>query len=368
MRTLAAFLFFWFLAPAPAAAQAIEVVAAMDLAPGNITVTGNGRVIVSLHQFFDPPYPVAELDVDGRATPFPPPSEGDADSAVRPELDTVLGLQADRRGVVWLLDNGMRGGTIPRLVAWDTERNRLARLVHLPPPTTVETSFVNDLAVDLSHEAVYIADPARGGRSALILVDLRTGMSVRVLEGHPSVIAEDVPLRVDGRPLRVRKADGTVVEPKVGVNPIALDRDDRWLYFGPMHGSKLYRIPTTALLGALREGHTRALASRVEVYAERPVCDGIAIDDAGNIYVSDIGANAVGVIEAAAPPGRRYRILVADPRLSWPDAFSFGPDGLLYTVASRLQGSAPLNAGKRTARPPFPVLRVTPLAPGVVGR
>ena len=65
---------------------------------------------------------------------------------------------------------------------------------------------------------------------------------------------------------------------------------------------------------------------------------------------------------------REYRQLFAEPRLSWIDAFSFGPDGYLYTVANQLHRTEVLNAGKDATRPPFLILRFRPLADGTPGR
>jgi hypothetical protein len=60
--------------------------------------------------------------------------------------------------------------------------------------------------------------------------------------------------------------------------------------------------------------------------------------------------------------------LIQDAIISWPESFSFGPDGYLYFVASQLHRSAPLNNLNETAKPPFYVFRIKWLAPGVVGR
>jgi sugar lactone lactonase YvrE len=263
---------------------------------------------------------------------------------------------------VWLLDNGRRGGVTPKLVAWDTRNDSLARIIHLPAPVTPDDAFVNDLAIDEKHGAIYIADPAGGGNAALIVVDLTTGDARRVLEGHRSVVPEDVDLVVEGTPVEVKRPDGTVFRPRVCVNPIALDAAGEWLYFGPMHGTAMYRVRVRDLLNVSLPGTT--LAGRVERYSEKPICDGISIDKAGNIYVTDIGNNAIGVIGH----DRRYRRLMQDARLSWPDAFSFGPDGWLYTVANQLHRSVVLSAGVAGAAPPFHVLRLKPLAEGIAGR
>jgi sugar lactone lactonase YvrE len=329
----------------------LEIVAALDQAPGNITVTPSGRIVMSLHQFYEPKLRVVTLDENNQMVPF----------AAAAKVDAVLGIQADRDGVVWMLDNGMRGNKPRRLIGWDADKNRKTADINLNK-VSPKDAFLNDLVVDRDHDTVYIADPAGGANAAIVVVDLKTKKARRVLEGHESVVAEDVDLVVGDTPVRVRTPDGKEIRPHLGINPIAADAQNEWLYYGPMHGKTLYRVRTSDLRDpALKP---EELAGRVEKWAERPISDGIAMDSAGNIYISDVGASAVGVIGA----DRKYRILVQDERLSWPDAFSFGPDGKLYVVANQLHRTARLNAGTQTAAPPFHVLRFQPLAEGVTGR
>jgi len=340
-------------------APELEVVGALDEAPGNITVTPDGRIILSMHPFFKPQWRVAEW-TDGGLRPFPDARIAEGSDPDVP-LYSVLGIRSDSHGIVWMLDNGRRGVAPPRLVAWDTRRDALHAVIPLSDPVTPPDTFVNDLAIDETHNRIFIADPAGGGNAALIVVDVNSGSARRVLQGDRSVTPEDLDLVVDGRPLEMRQPDGTVRRPRVGVNPIALDADDAWLYYGPMSGTSLYRVRVADLLDASLD--SAALAARVERYGRKPVCDGISIDRAGNVYVTDIGNNAIGVITHG-----EYRIYLQDPRLSWPDAFSFGPDGRLYTVANQLQRSALLNGGVSTAAPPYYLFSLPPLADGVSGR
>jgi len=152
--------------------------------------------------------------------------------------------------------------------------------------------------------------------------------------------------------------DGKKLAAHIGVNPIALDKNDEWLYFGPMHSSKLYRARTTSL-------RDPSVPPPAEFYAERPITDGISIDNDGNIYLGDLANNAIGVIEAT---GKQYRELARNwMQLSWVDAFCFAPDGYYYVVANQLHKSAALN-GKDETKPPYKILRFRPLAPGHVGR
>jgi sugar lactone lactonase YvrE len=334
-------------------AQGADLAVAFEVTqgPGNITVTPEGQVIVSLHQFYEPEMRVARIGPDGALEPF----------AAGAPLDSVLGIQSDGEGVVWMLDNGMRSGVTPKLVAWASRTDTQVRVIELGEVVPAN-AFVNDLVVDSDNDTVYIADPAGGANAAIVVVDLQTGGARRVLEGHESVVPEDLDLIIDGTPVRIRQPDGSEVRPRVGINPIAADTSNEWLYYGPMHGRSMYRVRTSDLRDAALSADE--LAKRVERWADKPICDGISMDSAGNIYISDLAANAIGVIDAK----RQYRVLVSDPRLSWPDAFSYGPDQRMYTVANQLHRSATLNAGTDASEPPYRVLTFRPLAPGMVGR
>ena len=173
---------------------------------------------------------------------------------------------------------------------------------------------------------------------------------------------EELDLIIAGEAVEIRQADGSTVRPRVGANPIALDVDNEWLYYGPMHGTSLYRIRVSELLD--REIEAEALADRVERYGHKPISDGISIYSDGNVYITDVANNAIGVIDQS----REYRIYLMDERLSWPDALSFGSDNRLYTVSNQLHKSALLHGGEETAKPPYYIFSFTALAAGVSGR
>ena len=159
------------------------------------------------------------------------------------------------------------------------------------------------------------------------MVDVVRGAARRVLQGHKSVIPEDIDLVIDGNPVRILADDGTEIRPRVGINPIAIDKDGEWLYYGPMHGRSMYRIRTADLRTVACPDD---LAVRAERWSDKPICDGISIDNTGNVYLGDLANNAIGVIGS----DRKYSVLISDPRLSWVDAFSFGDNGFLYAVAT----------------------------------
>lgn len=58
----------------------------------------------------------------------------------------------------------------------------LHQIIYLGMPLAPDNAFLNDFAIDSYNNAAYIADTAAGENSALIVVDLDTGYSRRVLE------------------------------------------------------------------------------------------------------------------------------------------------------------------------------------------
>ena len=354
-----------FAVPASGADQVeLDVVAELQEAPGNITLTPDGRMIISLHQFYDPKLRVAEVAKDGSLKPFPS-AAWNADSGPY-TFDAVLGVQSDTRGVVWMLDNGGRRGTSPKLVGWDTKANKLAKLIEIAPEAAPSGSFLNDLAIDSERQIAYIADTGSirsGKNTALIVINLQNGEARRLLQDHVSVVAKDEDFVAEGRTLKVAPKEGESFSPRVAADPIALGTDNAWLYYGPMSGDTLYRIRTADLLDENLDAAT--LGAKAEAHGPRPYSDGISVDTAGNVYISAVQYNALGVLGSDG----EYRELVRDDeKLAWPDAMSYGPDGMLYVVVNQLHRTAVLNGGQATSKPPYYIIRLKPLAGGVTGR
>jgi sugar lactone lactonase YvrE len=364
MNTLVKFIVFFLIFAfkvASANESKFDVIANLDNGPGNVTVTNDGRIIMSMHQFYQPKNTVVEYK-DNALVPFPNKELSGSDSVSSLKLDSVLGIRSDIHGIVWMLDNGMRSGVTPKLVGWDTLNNKLHQVVYLPTSVAPKDAFVNDFAIDTKHKHIFISDPAGGFNAGLIVVNLNNGKARRVLEGHSSVIPEDVDLVIDNVPVQVKDKEGKLLRPHIGVNPITEDLNNEWVYFGPMHGLSLYRIKADDLTNEKLDA--KMLASRVERYSDKPISDGITIDKDNNIYLGELASNAIGVISA----DKKYQRLAQCPRLSWVDSFSFGPNGQLFAVVNRLHQSATLNGGVSVSKPPYYLLQIKALAAGLPGR
>ncbi|MEM7754638.1 MAG: L-dopachrome tautomerase-related protein [Planctomycetota bacterium] len=345
-------------------ARGFDILARIDEAPGNITVTPRGKIIVSLHQFYEPTWRVAEVDREsGVLRPFPNPEWAEELGADNIGLDSVLGIVTDDKGVVWMLDNGRRGGSTPRLVGWNTRKNELEKSVSIFFPG-VESSFLNDLVLDPNTQHVYIANSGGPGEPSLVVLDLRTGLARPVLAGDAVVSAErDAKLVFNGKTLTQDGPNGP--EPReVGINPITIDADGRYVYFGAMTGKSIYRVRTSDLRNT--DLSDNALAARVEPYAGKPVSDGMTIDSRGNLYIADLENGGIGIVPAR---GRTYEPIFSNPSLvEWPDGLSGGPDGLIYATVNQLHHSPVLNDGRDASVPPYLIIRVNPKAKPMVGR
>ena len=335
----------------------LEPIANLDHPPGNIAVSADGRVFFTFHPDGDPPVKLAEL-VNGRPVPYPneeyqKPVEG------KPHFQTPLAIRIDAKNRLWVLDYAGYAMGQPRLVAFDLATGQPDHLHEFPSDVTPFLSMLNDFQVSPDGKKVYIAEasPIRQ-RPALIVYDVEKRTSRRVLDGHPSVQAQDYLLQAPGRDM---VAYGLYAL-KIGVDSIGLDAKGEWLYFGPLSGDRMYRIRTADL-----DDETitpQDLAARVEDYGPKTISDGITTDVAGNVYLSDPEHSAV----VRLTPERKLETLVKDGRLRWPDGFSFGPDGWLYVTASDLQDVLFVSRSHMRASAPFQIFRFKPGTQGVPGR
>ncbi len=343
----------------PATGQGFEVFAkfSSDVPPGNLAISSEGRIFMSVHEFYGKDVRVVEVFKDGSVKPYPTPKMAAAlKSETSGGLNGVLGLNIDENGILWLLD-AQTADYAGRLIGWNTKTESLEKIIYLAKPITRDSSFLNDLAIDTKHNAIYIADSGAGPTSAIIVVDLETGKARRVLERTSFTVAEDINMVIDGN---VVTLGGNPA--RIGINPITIDHEAEWVYFGAMTGRSLYRVRTTDLLNEDIAGED--LEKRVVRYGDKPVSDGITIDTAGNVYVTSITDDAIAVVK----PDGSYETLFTDDSLSWPDGFAVGPDNYIYATINELHRSPVLNGGDDATIDEFKVIRFKALSDARVGR
>lgn len=336
---------------------ALETVAELPTPPGNIAVSADGRVFVSLHPEARPEWKIVEL-VNGEMRPWPNLDWQTSPAEPRRFRD-VLSLRIDAQNRLWTLDNGQHGLHPGRLLAFDVDSRTLVHEFEFPREIAGLGSHLNDFQVSPDGNTIYIAEASFFGLTpALIVYDVQKKTARRLLENHPAVQADPFIPVVQGRKM---EAYGLVAI-RPGVDSIVLDRRGEWLYFAAVTDLNLYRVRSADLRDEQLDAAT--LAGRIETVVPKTVSDGLTIDDADTIYISDPEHSAIIALRS----DRTAETLVQTDRLRWPDGFSFGPGGWLYVTCSSLQTVIGKPPSAIAANAPYSVFRIQTNANAAAGQ
>lgn len=314
----------------------VETFATFPFRPGNLGISQNGKMIMSAQPLDNPSAKLVQLIADGIYQPYPNAAFASGDQS---ELKAAIGLKVDDQGVAWVLDMGARV-----LFSIDTDTDEVVGRFQIPEAALKDTSFLQDFALDQKRNRVIIADMTQGDLKsapvpAFVVIDLDTGATRRVAESHPSMMP--------------------TMEGGFALNPITIDSDYEYVYFGALHSKTMYRVPAASF-----DGDSSAVAGTIERFGPKNYNDGSTIDTAGNVYNADVENNAYGVIS----PDGEYRLIARLPEVqSWTDGITVGSDGYFYSSANQLDRTAALS-GSETGTGEYLVVRFKPLAPGTTGR
>lgn len=330
-----------------------ETVVTLSEPPGNIAVSQDGRIFLTIHPESRPnELKVIEI-VQGKPKAFP------NDATQRDLFQAPQGIRIDRQGRLWTIDHAHHGWGHPRLLAFDLATGELIHRMDFPGEIAPLGSYLQDFAVDPQGKTLYIADVSFvRKRPALIVYDIEAKKARRVLERDPSVMPQDYLIHTRSGPL-VRL--GGLVAMKVGVDSIALDPQGEWLYYGAMNHGDLFKIRVSDLNDP---GLTAVdLSLRKQFVGKKVLSDGITLDAEGNVYLTDVEH---GAIARLAPDGN-LQTLIRDERVRWPDGFSWGPEGWLYFTDSAIPEIAFRSRGHIKGAGPYYVFRIRPGPAGIPG-
>ena len=321
---------------------------------GNVAVSADGRGFFTVHPESRPEGAKLLEFRDGVAWPYP-------SEALQDELfQTPLGVVVDREQRLWIIDHGMHGFGNPRLMAIDLLTDKVVHNHRFDDTVAPGGSFLQDLQISPDGRTVFIADLSFWRKAPAIVVhDIVTATDRRVLEGHPSVTAQDWIITT---PARRMVFFGGLAAMKPGIDGIAVTPDGAWLAYGAMSHDTLYRVPTAALLdSSLGDG---AVASKVEALGRKPLSDGLSADLDGGIWITDIEHGAV----LRMTPDGTLQTWVETPRIRWADALSFGPDGWLYLADSAIPDQVMRSKSHIASEAPYFIFRFRPGIAGVPGQ
>lgn len=316
---------------APAIEPELVEVAASERQWTGVAVAPDGRVFVNYPRWSDSvEFSVGQVLPDGAIRPFP----DSAWNTWAPGMDPrehficVQSVYIDRYSFLWILDpaNPRWTGVVPggaKLVKVDLGTNKVIQKIYFDSTVAPTASYLNDVRIDPDSAVAYISE---SGTGALIVADLASGASRRVLDQHPSTKSEGINVTIGGE---LWSRDG-VRSPDVHCDGIALDAGMTHVYYQALTGKHLYRIGTRFLTdpGLTAE----ELEAKVELVAETEPVDGIMFGPEGNLYLSSLQDDA---IKRLTPAGE-IETVVQDQRIRWPDTFARGPGGEIHFTTSQI--------------------------------
>jgi len=322
-----------------------------------VAVSHGGRIFVSLPRLtVDVPVTMGEV-VDGKIVGYPDAAwngyrnDGGARNDVKSQFVSAQAVVMDHRDNLWVVDAAAPNRTGPvqggvKLVRVDLKTNRVAQVVHLDGATTPPLSSINDVVFSPDDRFAYLSDVGeRGG--AIVVVNLETGKSWRVLDGHPSTQYDpSVDLTMDGKPLRGR--DGKSL--KLNIDGIAISADGATFYWQALTGKTVYSLPTAVL-----QDPAQAAKAQPVAVATTHAADGLWIDAAGRFFVTNPGENTIEVADHVGAP---LRVLVKNDQMRWPDSLAQDASGALYVSASFIGDSPWFKPGVKTT--PSAIFRISP--------
>ncbi|MFC5595087.1 major royal jelly family protein [Lysobacter niastensis] len=344
---------------APTVGQ-VEVVAELDITPGNVTASRDGRVFASIHGMRRGPVQLIEVTGRNAYVPFPDQAWNAKPGSGKDVLNTPHGVVIDSRDRLWVIDHGnwMEKPQPPKLLAFDIHSRKLAYRHDFDKVSAPAGQILQDLAVDGERGFVYVADC--GPDPAIVVVDTNKG-TARRFSGHPSLQAEDVELVVEGKPLLFPGADGRMGPARVGINPITLSADGETLYYGSMNGTSWFSVPARLF----RDGAPDAtIGSGIARVGPKPLSDGAATDAEGNHFITNLPDNGIDLLTRDG----KLQPLVRDPRFLWADNAHFGQDSWLYVAINQLHRNPIFTGAEDRGQPPYLIARVWTGTRGQPGR
>ncbi len=346
-------------------AQSYEVYAEFKgIRPANPAIAKDGSIYVTMHPMDGADVSVMKVDKKGKHTPFPTKEWASNPKNNGIGIVNAFGIQATEDNKLIVLDWGDKENQA-KIFIWDLTQNELHKIIYIPRFIRDKNDFLQDFAIDQKRNMIYIANMGRADllgeqTPSIIAINLNTGQSKRLLEKHASFLADDNVIYIDKEPLTVTTPEGKKAL-KLGLNPITIDPQNKWIYYGTVNAGYLYRIKSE-ILADFSKSNTE-LSQSIEKYGPKPASDGISIDNQGNVYITSISENGIGVTTKD-----NYRLLFSNAELSWPDGISYGADGYFYATINQLHKAAALNGGKDRSKGTYKLIRFKSLSKSKIGR
>ncbi len=311
---------------------------------GNVAATQDSvaRVFFTVHPESRPKENKLCEIVDGKAVPYP-------NMAFQNELITPLGVFADLQNRLWVIDHGNHALSGARLLAFDLNTNELILNYQFPSKVAETGSFLNDLTVSPDGKWVYVADVSFFAKQpSLIVYDVANQRSRSLLDGHPSVTSQGY---IPVTPTKKMSFLGGLVNLSPGIDGLDINPRGSYVYYAAMSHNSLYRIPVN--ISKNFDLSEEVIAGYVERVSEKPLSDGIRVDEGDIVYLTDIEHQCIDFVDGKG----KLRTLIRSKRIRWADGFSIGGDGFIYLADSDIPNQMLRSKKHIQANAPYNIFR-----------
>lgn len=294
-------------------ADQVETLVSLDFPPGNVSVSGDGRIFFAYHPFAQVQrFGVASVYelLGGVPRPFP-------SAEFQPRYQGVFGMTVDKQDRLWAIEPAGLDHPRSRLIAFDVKTGAVVFEFWFPAG---EARFAQDLRVTADGQTVILADTGlfRFTQPALIVFDVAAQTYRKLLGEDASTQPQDWVIRTrDG----AHRLGHGLITFSVGLDGIEISRDGQWLYFGAMSHRQLYKVP----ISALRDEKLSAqdLSGQVVAVGRKPLSDGITVDSQDNVLITDVENGGIARLNAKG----ELVTLTKSPQVVWADGVVVAPDG-----------------------------------------
>ena len=330
--------------------------------PTGVAVSKKGRIFINYPKWGDDvQFSVVELKSNNTEVPYPNRYTNNYDS--NNPKNTWLSVQSvytDHLERLWVLDTGAPFFDTPnkeaaKLVSIDLETDEILDVYTFSESVLLDTTYLNDMRFDWKRGkkgTAFITDSSVNGPGAIIILDLESGKSRRVLDGvYSTAVDESIIPKVEGKPLQNVSKSGCVTKFHVAVDGIELSPDKKNLYFCPLVGRYLYSIETKLLFLNFTDTE---LENKVKKVVEKGSSDGLIMANDGTLYAGDYENNSIVSIDSNGT----LKTVVQNDLILWPDSMSIGKDGYLYVTVNQVHRQPNFNRGIDMRNKPYLLLKI----------
>ena len=318
----------------PEGNKRLEKLIKLDYPPGNVAIAENGHVYFNYHPVSHPMrYSNATVFewADGKITPFP-------SAEMQKNFQGTFGLTVDKQNHLWIVEPATFDFKHTRVWAFDLTTKQTFYYYEFPEGVA---KLAEDIRVTGDGKYVIFPNPGifRFTNSQLLVYSVDDHSVRTVIDGDPSVTAEDWAMQTDGKPFRLFYG---LLNFGAGIDGIEISDDQQWLYIASMTHSHLYRVPLADVLN--KNLTPKDVAAKIENIGAKPMSDGITLDKMGNVIITDVEQ---GGIMSLNPSTKKITTLVRKKEILWADGVVVGADNAIYFNDSAI----PLCVGQFAAPP-----------------